>query len=223
MRVDQNLRLQSFYALCTDGWKRKFCAGATPLINVCALLPDGGTHFLKIVTAGGVIKDGTWVYQMHKDLIMELEPENPRRILGLVLDGAPANVCGMKQLEEEFPFLILFCCQAHALHLFIKDLIGSDKKNGGRIERCPWAAKVGDATDARAHPTCTFSRARTPHARAHPACARAPRMRARTPHARGHPACARAPRMRVFSYYPRPPLSTTTGVQGRATAVQHVR
>jgi hypothetical protein len=44
----------------------------------------------------------------------------------------------------EFPFLILLCCQAHALHLFIKeylkeDLIGSNKKDRDRIEPCPWA------------------------------------------------------------------------------------
>jgi len=144
--VNRSLLLQLFYALCTDGWKRKFCAGATPLINVMALLPDGGSHFLKVVSAGGQVKDGEWVFQMHKALIMELEPVDQRRILGLVLDNAPSNKCGMDKLQEEFPWLILIGCLAHSLHLLIKDLIGTDKSDGTRKEKCRWSAKVGALT-----------------------------------------------------------------------------
>lgn len=145
---------EPFYALATDGWKRKFCGGGIPLINVCSLLPGGGSCFLKIVTAAGVIKSGEWTFNLHKDLITELEPDDPTRILGLVLDNAPSNKCGMDKLESEFPHLIIIGCQAHSLNLLIKDLIGGIK------ESCPWSAKVRNMPVLfKPQPTATASNA----------------------------------------------------------------
>jgi hypothetical protein len=34
--------------LATDGWKNKYAEDGAGLINVCALLPGGGSTFLKV-------------------------------------------------------------------------------------------------------------------------------------------------------------------------------
>ena len=61
-----------FLTITTDGWKRKFAEHGVPLINVMVLLPDGGSKFIKIVTAAGVRKTMAWVFKLHKDLVSEV-------------------------------------------------------------------------------------------------------------------------------------------------------
>eukprot|EP00955_Chlamydomonas_euryale_P103428 365490-Chlamydomonas_euryale.AAC.13 len=54
----QCLGAQSSYALTTDGFEPKYIESGAPLINVIALLSDGGPTFIKVVKAEGVTKDG---------------------------------------------------------------------------------------------------------------------------------------------------------------------
>ena len=90
--VDAVRKAVEFYALSSDGWKRKFAEGGTPLINFMALLPDGGSQFIKIVTAAGVRKDHQWIFELHKKMVLELEPDHPERILGFIMDNTSPNM-----------------------------------------------------------------------------------------------------------------------------------
>jgi hypothetical protein len=85
----------AFYAISTDGWRRKYAEGGTPLINVMALLPDiyrdGGSQFVKIIPAAGVTKDSQWVAQLHMQLAEEMEPDDISRILGFIMDNTSTN------------------------------------------------------------------------------------------------------------------------------------
>lgn len=66
------LNSAAYLAASTDGWKKKFMEGGTPLVNVCLLLPDGGSVFHKAATVGGVSKDAKWIFEFHKELVEEL-------------------------------------------------------------------------------------------------------------------------------------------------------
>lgn len=72
METEAAISSARFLTITTDGWKRKFAEQGVPLINVMVLLPDGGSKFIKIVTAAGVRKTATWVYKLHKDLVSEV-------------------------------------------------------------------------------------------------------------------------------------------------------
>eukprot|EP00955_Chlamydomonas_euryale_P045663 353208-Chlamydomonas_euryale.AAC.1 len=133
----RKLASQSGYAITTDGFKKKYIEGGAPLLNVIALFPDGGSTFVKVVKAEGVTKDGKWFAQLHADIIGQLEPDDPSRIIGLVTDSASANSNGMKLLEKNFPHLILIPCSAHALNLLIKDVAGQ-----GSTVKCKWTTQV---------------------------------------------------------------------------------
>eukprot|EP00955_Chlamydomonas_euryale_P034616 349849-Chlamydomonas_euryale.AAC.1 len=85
------------------------------MVNFMLLGPSGGAQFHSVKTAAGVTKDADFIYSAHADIIEELEPKDKHRILGLVMDSASENVSAMKRLEEKYPWLITFGCQAHAL------------------------------------------------------------------------------------------------------------
>ncbi|KAG5176098.1 hypothetical protein JKP88DRAFT_228204 [Tribonema minus] len=51
--------------LASDGWRRKHCGDGTPLVNLCALLPKGGSYFVTTEPARGVCKNAEWIEELH--------------------------------------------------------------------------------------------------------------------------------------------------------------
>jgi len=102
-----------YFGICSDGWRSKFCGEGQPLTNYCALMPDGGSIFMKV----------TWgaehnLFDEH-DSIMQ---EHGRKIIGVVCDNAASNVKMQRNLEAKYPWLIVVGCAAHALNLLLKDI-----------------------------------------------------------------------------------------------------
>lgn len=123
--------------LATDGWKRRYAGGGTPLINVMALHPQGGSSFIKVATAAGAVKDSPWIAKEHLAWAKEVggkEEGWEQRILGVVMDNTKANRGALASMKALHPQWLLLGCQAHALALLIKDLANPD--------RCTWTAKV---------------------------------------------------------------------------------
>jgi hypothetical protein len=87
-----------------------------------------------VVTAKGVTKDIPWIVDLHNDLANELTDNNPRKLLGAIMDNTKANCGAMDQLQEEHPYWVVLGCQSHAFNLLIKDLAKENKS--------PWSAKV---------------------------------------------------------------------------------
>eukprot|EP00955_Chlamydomonas_euryale_P083129 363802-Chlamydomonas_euryale.AAC.3 len=51
-----------FYALASEGYKRKTIESGVPLVNFMLLLPSGEAFFHKIIKAPGETKDAAWVW-----------------------------------------------------------------------------------------------------------------------------------------------------------------
>ena len=47
-RVNTCLQNAECFGICSDGWRSKFCGEGQPLTNYCALMPDGGSMFVKV-------------------------------------------------------------------------------------------------------------------------------------------------------------------------------
>lgn len=68
-------------ALSSDGWKRKAAGQATPLVNFNLLSPNGGSMFLEILTARGVIKNAQWICDRHIEMANKVTNNQPKRCL----------------------------------------------------------------------------------------------------------------------------------------------
>lgn len=79
-------------------------------------------------------KDIPWIVDLHNDLAKELTDNQPRMLLGVVMDNTKANSGAMDKLQEEHPYWMVLGCQSHAFNLLIKDLANEQKS--------PWSAKV---------------------------------------------------------------------------------
>ncbi len=133
--VMQVLAKQPLIAISTDGWKKSAAENAVPLINFMALLPMGGSHFLKIKKAGGVVKDAEWVRDVHVEAAKELLPGGKEGdLLGVLMDNTSTNRKALRLLKAMYPKWLTEGCSAHGLSLYFKDL-SNEKK-------CPGTAKV---------------------------------------------------------------------------------
>jgi hypothetical protein len=101
-------------AMATDGWKKGACGQGTPLINCSLLLPEGGSYFVKVVPAPGVVKDATWVVELHNNLANEITECRPDKLLGVLLDNTKTNRKALKMLEEEHPKWLGIGCQVRS-------------------------------------------------------------------------------------------------------------
>eukprot|EP00955_Chlamydomonas_euryale_P031490 330882-Chlamydomonas_euryale.AAC.1 len=57
--------------------------GGVPMINIMLLGPRGGVQFYDIRSAAGVTKDYSFFFNLHKQIVEELEPADKWRILGM--------------------------------------------------------------------------------------------------------------------------------------------
>jgi hypothetical protein len=64
------------YAIVTDGWSKRAAQRGT-LINVMVCPDDGPAVFWKVVNAEGQIKDAQYVFELHKELRIEVETALP--------------------------------------------------------------------------------------------------------------------------------------------------
>jgi hypothetical protein len=65
------------YAIVPDGWSKRAAQRGTPLINVMVCPNDGPAVFWKVVNAEGQIKDAQYVFELHKELRIEIETALP--------------------------------------------------------------------------------------------------------------------------------------------------
>jgi hypothetical protein len=130
------LAAQPYVGIATDGWRSKYAAMGTPLVNVCALLPEKGALFLNVIDAKDEIKDSEWIFEQHCKIMEKIAPGDVRRISHVIMDNTASNRSAMQKLEEKHPHMIAFGCQAHGLALLIKDL-GNDRK-------CKWISRTYD-------------------------------------------------------------------------------
>ena len=86
---EEKLASVDLLGFSTDGWRSSRMQGGLPLINVCILLPEGGSVFDKAVTVAGVSKDAKWIHDFHKDLIEERGGE--AKVAFVVMDNTKAN------------------------------------------------------------------------------------------------------------------------------------
>ena len=89
--VQRDLALEQLIQLATDGWRRKSVDRGCPLINVMALLATGGSKFVKVHRAPGIVKDAEWLRRMHLAWAREVSNDQLHRILGIVMDNTAAN------------------------------------------------------------------------------------------------------------------------------------
>jgi hypothetical protein len=78
--------------LTTDGWRRRAAVRGVPLINVMALLPTGGSVFVKVLAAPGVVKNKEWIAARHLEWAALVTDGQLDRLLGMVMDNTKANM-----------------------------------------------------------------------------------------------------------------------------------
>jgi hypothetical protein len=94
VQAANNARLQAqpLVQLTSDGWRRKCAVRGVPLINVLALLPAGGSIFIKVVAAPGVVKDKHWVKARHEEWASLITGGRLERLVGMVMDNTKTNM-----------------------------------------------------------------------------------------------------------------------------------
>jgi hypothetical protein len=109
------------YAIVTDGWSKCAPQRGTPVINVVVCPDDGPAVFWKVVNAEGQIKDAQYVFELHKELRIEVETALPHaQFLGYIMDSTAANRKSMKMLQADDPAICVLPCASHASSLVTK-------------------------------------------------------------------------------------------------------
>jgi hypothetical protein len=109
------------YAIVTDGWSKRAAQRGTPLINVMVCPDDGPAVFWKVVNAEGQIKDAQYVFELHKELRIEVETALPHaQFVGYIMDSTATNRKSMRMLQTDDPAICVLPCASHALSLVIK-------------------------------------------------------------------------------------------------------
>ncbi|XP_061356627.1 uncharacterized protein LOC133301047 [Gastrolobium bilobum] len=131
--------LQSYRAVwkhtgCTimaDGWTDR-CRRT--LINFLVYFPKG-TFFVKSVDASHASKTAELLYQLFKEIVLFVGPEN---VVQIVTDNAANYVAAGRLLEAEFPKIFWSPCAAHCVNLMFQDIGKLDEV----IETVEHAAKI---------------------------------------------------------------------------------
>jgi hypothetical protein len=109
------------YAIVTDGWSKRAAQQGTPLIIVMVCPDDGSAVFWKVVNAEGQIKDAQYVFELHKELRIQVETALPHvQFVGYIMDSTATNRKSMKMLQTDNPAICVLPCASHALSLVIK-------------------------------------------------------------------------------------------------------
>ncbi|KAL6751621.1 hypothetical protein V8C86DRAFT_2439838 [Haematococcus lacustris] len=66
---------QEGFVICSDGWRYKYAANGTPLVNFILLKPDGGVLFIKVKDVSGKRKDAVAIKDEHLAVLEELRKE----------------------------------------------------------------------------------------------------------------------------------------------------
>ncbi|KAL6763798.1 hypothetical protein V8C86DRAFT_2431729 [Haematococcus lacustris] len=66
---------QEGFVICSDGWRYKYAANGTPLVNFILLKPDGGVLFIKVKDVSGKRKDAVAIKDEHLEVLEELRKE----------------------------------------------------------------------------------------------------------------------------------------------------
>ncbi|KAJ9505608.1 hypothetical protein QJQ45_011235 [Haematococcus lacustris] len=124
---------QEGFVICSDGWRYKYAANGTPLVNFILLKPDGGVLFIKVKDVSGKRKDAVAIKDIHLEVLEELRKElelqggTEMNCLGFIMDNTAANMKALRLLQEAMPTIIAIGCVVHALNLLCKDLSKPDK------------------------------------------------------------------------------------------------
>ncbi|XP_061358953.1 uncharacterized protein LOC133303104 [Gastrolobium bilobum] len=101
--------------IMADGWTDR-CRRT--LINFFVYCPKG-TVFLKSVDASHASKTAYLLYQLFKDIVLFVGPEN---VVQFVTNNATNNVAAGRLLEAEFPKIFWSPCAAHCINLMFQDI-----------------------------------------------------------------------------------------------------
>ncbi len=112
------------YQLAGDSWKSHYANLGQKIMAATVALPKGGAvvgGFQGI--KGDQKQDAEFIFDFYVKLIEEF---GANKCAGVVFDGEAAYQCAARLLQERFPGMCNFQCQAHVLSLLIKDLINVD-------------------------------------------------------------------------------------------------
>ncbi|KHN03669.1 hypothetical protein glysoja_035412, partial [Glycine soja] len=101
--------------LVADGWTD---AQRRPLINFMAISEEG-PMFLKAIDGSKEYKDKHYMFDLLKDVIKEVGPQN---VVQVITDNAPVCKAAGLLIEAEFPHIFWTPCVVHALNLGVKNI-----------------------------------------------------------------------------------------------------
>jgi hypothetical protein len=96
----------------SDGWRKSYCMQGTPLTNLMALVPNKAL-FYDVMDIRSLQKDGDGISVMLLDVASN--SNDPKSLIGFVLNNTKTNHKAMRILVERFPHFINRGCLAHGL------------------------------------------------------------------------------------------------------------
>ncbi|KAH1205718.1 hypothetical protein GmHk_16G046360 [Glycine max] len=128
--------------LVADGWTD---AQRRPLINFMAISEEG-PMFLKAIDGSKEYKDKHYMFDLLKDVIKEVGPQN---VVQVIIDNALVCKAAGLLIEAEFPHIFWTPSVVHTLNLGVKNICAAKNVDGNEnvFNECGWIAEViGDAS-----------------------------------------------------------------------------
>lgn len=104
--------------LITDGWSN---INNEPVINYIFATPEK-TYFLETIYTDSNRHTAEW---LSGDIKRVIEKYSDINIVGVVTDNTNANKSAWRILQEQYPGRFFYGCNAHGLHLLVKDLFSA--------------------------------------------------------------------------------------------------
>ena len=112
--VDQLMEKENYYAtLVTDGWTN---IARVPIITYCSSC-SSESIFLESIATNGQSHNSTFLAEDISRIIKKYPC-----LTGVCTDNAAANRGAWRLLEQDHLHIFCYGCQAHALHLLVRDL-----------------------------------------------------------------------------------------------------
>ncbi|XP_038715219.1 uncharacterized protein LOC120008915 isoform X1 [Tripterygium wilfordii] len=129
-------------SIVSDGWSD---SQRRPLINFMAV-SESGPMFLKAVDCSGETKDKFFIFNLMKEVIEEVGPQN---VVQVITDNAK-NCAGAGLLVEGlYPNIVWTPCVVHTLNLALQNICAAKNLENNQVvyDECSWITIVsGDVT-----------------------------------------------------------------------------
>jgi hypothetical protein len=126
-------------SIISDGWSD---SQRRPLINFMGAT-EGGAMFLKAIDCSGEIKDKYYIFNLMKEVIEEVGPNN---VVQVVTDNAK-NCAGARTLIEQiYPHIFWTPCVVHTLNLALQNICAAKNIENNQIayHECRWITWIAD-------------------------------------------------------------------------------